>query len=233
MVNLLSCFNIVGNSIWLSSILGYPPLIVRLANSKSPGCALTFTSVPTNVAVWDWLFESSTSPLKRYRTDALAGYTDAQTKERLNWAQVEESTKHISTALVRRYGFQAGDTITIFSGNTIWYPVAMFSAVRVGGIVSGASPGYNVDELAYALSKSKSKFLITNSSTVEIAVQAAQRAGISEEHVFFLQGEGKGHRFLRDLIEIGKGFGEAGQIQSFQIPENKTNKDICGLLCFR
>lgn len=233
MVNLQSRFNIVGNSIWLSSTLGYPPLIVRSANSESRGCALTFTSVPTNIAVWDWLFDSSISPLKRYRIDELAGYTDEQTKERLNWAQVKQSTKHISTALVRRYGFRAGDTITIFSGNTIWYPVAMFSAVRVGGIVSGASPGYNVDELAYALSKSKSKFLITNSSTVETAVQAAQRAGISEEHVFLLQGEGKGHLFLRDLIEIGKGFGKASQIQSFQIPENKTNKDICGLLCFR
>ena len=189
--------------------------------------------MPTNIAVWDWLFDSSNSPLKRYRKDALAGYIDAETKERLNWAQVKEATTHISTALVKNYSFRANDTITIFSGNTIWYPVALFSAVRVGGIISGASPGYNVEELAYALSKSRSKFLITSLATIEVAVQAAEQAGISTERVFLIDGERKGHTSLKDLIEIGKGVGRVNQVEPFQIPNGKTNKDICGLICFR
>ena len=106
---------------------------------------LTCLLVPTDTTVWDWLFESSSSPLNHVLPQELAGYVDAETKERLNWAQFKEATTLISTALVKIYNFRAHDTITLFSGNTVWYSVAMFSAVRIGGVVSGASPAYTVD----------------------------------------------------------------------------------------
>ncbi|KAM0797759.1 hypothetical protein BDR22DRAFT_965197 [Usnea florida] len=151
-------------------------------DSKLPNIDL-----PTDTTVWDWLFDSSSSPLSHVLPQELAGYVDAETKERLNWAQVKEATTLISTALVRLYDFQANDTITLFSGNAIWYPVAMFSAVRISGVVSGASPAYTVEEMAYALRTAKAKFLATNVASIEIALEAARQAGISKEHVFLLE----------------------------------------------
>lgn len=194
---------------------------------------LTNISVPTDIAVWDWLFDSSSSPLERYPEHELAGYVDAESKARLNWAQVKEATTHLSTALVRKYNFKPNDTITIFSGNTIWYPVAMFGAVRVGGIVSGASPAYNVEEMTLALRTAKAKFLATSLASIEVASEAARQAGIPKQHVFLLEGELEGHMSIQKLIEYARSLGTGGQVQPFKIPTGATNKEVCGLLCFR
>lgn len=189
--------------------------------------------MPTDITVWDWLFDSPSSPLESYPANELAGYVDAETKDRLDWAQVKEATTYISTALVKKFNFQPNDTITLFSGNTIWYPVAMFSAVRLGGVVSGASPAYNVEEMTSALKTAKAKFLITNATSMDVALEAAREAGVPKEHVILLEGEVEGHVSVKQLLEIGKGFGGDGQVQSFKVPTGKTNKEVCALLCFR
>lgn len=93
--------------------------------------------VPTNLTVWDWLFDSDSpySVVNRYRGSRIAGYTNATTKERVNYAQVKEYTTYLSTALVKKYGLQQGDTVALFSPNTIWYPVALLGTLRAGEFV--------------------------------------------------------------------------------------------------
>lgn len=88
--------------------------------------------MPTDVTVWDWLFDSSASPLAKVSGAEVAGYLDAATKERVDYKQVKEASTYISTALVKNYGFKPQQTLALFSRNTIWYPVAMFAGIRVG-----------------------------------------------------------------------------------------------------
>lgn len=91
--------------------------------------------VPTDITIWDWLFDASlspSSPLVKNKPSELAGYVDATTKERVNWQDVKEASTYISTALVKKYGFKEGQTLSLFSRNTIWYPVMMFAGIRVG-----------------------------------------------------------------------------------------------------
>ncbi|KAL2391117.1 hypothetical protein RJ035_000556 [Blastomyces gilchristii] len=189
--------------------------------------------VPTNITVWQWLFESPQfSVLHKYQPHELAGYTNAVTKERVNWVQVKEAATYASTALVRKYGMKEADTISLFSQNTIWYPVAMFAGLRAGGKVAGASPAYNIEEMAYALTKAETKYLMTSPNSLKVAVAAAKVAGILREHIFLLEGNVEGFTTFKDLQEIGKGYGEQGQIPPYTIPAGKTNKDICGFLNF-
>ncbi|KLJ13022.1 hypothetical protein EMPG_12007 [Blastomyces silverae] len=189
--------------------------------------------VPTNITVWQWLFESPQfSVLHKYQPHELAGYTNAVTKERINWAQVKEAATYASTALVRKYGMKEADTVSLFSQNTIWYPVAMFAGLRAGGKVAGASPAYNVEEMSYALTKAETKYLMTSPNSLKVAVAAAKVAGIPREHIFLLEGNAEGFTTFKDLQEIGKGYGEQGQIPPHTIPAGKTNKDICGFLNF-
>jgi hypothetical protein len=97
----------------------------------------TSLSVPSDLTVWEWLFESHKhSPLYSHPSDQLAGYTNASTKEHINWAQVKECATYLSTALVKQFGMQEGHTVLLFSQNTIWYPVTMLAAIRVGGLNS-------------------------------------------------------------------------------------------------
>jgi 4-coumarate--CoA ligase len=137
----------------------------------------------------------------------------------------------LSTSLSRKYGLAAGDTVAIFSPNNIWYPVAMMAVSRLGGIVSGASPHYNVSEMAYALKESNAKFLMTAPGCMKIALAAAEKAEIPRENIFLLTGERDGFRTIQDLLRAGENFGNE-QVEPFAIPKDKTNGDICAFLSF-
>lgn len=187
---------------------------------------MTFFLVPRDLTTWQWLFEHPTySPISRYPSSQLAGYTNAITKERLNWLEVKQAATHISTALVKRYGLQPDNTVALFSQNSIWYPVAMHATLRVGGKVSGASPAYNVEEMTYALKTADAKFLMTHPNSMQVATEAARNAGIPKENLFLLEGSMDGYTTIKELIEMGKKEGE--QVPYYRIPEGKTNFDIC------
>lgn len=101
-----------------------------------------------------------------------------------------------------------------------------------GGVVSGASPAYNIEEMTYALNKAGAKFLMTVPSSMDVAAAAAKNARIPKERVFLLEGELEGFTTMKMLLDIGKSFGETGQTTSFKIPEGKKNKDIHAFLSF-
>ena len=86
--------------------------------------------------------------------------------------------------------------------------------------------------MTYALKKAGAKFLMTIPSSMEVAAVAAKNAGIPIERIFLLEGELSGFTTLQTLLDIGKSFGANNQIQSFKIPEGKTNGDICAFLSF-
>ncbi|PKY07654.1 acetyl-CoA synthetase-like protein [Aspergillus campestris IBT 28561] len=188
--------------------------------------------IPTSLPIWDFLFDSDYSPLRQFPASQLGGYVNAITKEEVRYDALKELTTAISTALVKRYGLEPGQTIALFSPNTIWYPVAMLATVRVGGIISGASPAYNVEEMAYALKTAHARFLMTVPSSLVVAVPAAAQAGIPKERIFLLEGAEDGYVTVQQLIAIGRDYSADGQVASFQLPVGKTNQDICGFLSF-
>ena len=62
----------------------------------------------------------------------LGSYINAVTKERLDFSDVKQKATLLSSALVQEYGLKPDDTVSIFSTNTIWYPVAMWAILRAG-----------------------------------------------------------------------------------------------------
>ncbi|GAP87978.1 putative 4-coumarate- ligase 2 [Rosellinia necatrix] len=189
---------------------------------------------PEDITIWEWLFEESSKscPLNKYPEHQLAGYVDAITKERVSWKDVKEAATYISTTLAREYGLREGDTVSLFSRNTIWYPVMLFASMRVGGIVSGASPAYNVEEMTYALRVAKAKFIATHPTSIDIAAEAARKVGIPKKHIFLLEGQLEGYTTIKTLIERGRAYGDSNQIPYTKLPPGKTNKDVCALLSF-
>lgn len=180
--------------------------------------------MPTNVPIWTWLFDSSSG------FDLSKGFVDAATHERISYHDTKNLSTYASTSLVRRYGLEAGDTVCFFGPNTIWYPVAMFAALRVGGVISGASPSYTEDEMTFALETVNAKFIFTVPGSVEIATAAAGRAGIPNERIFLLEGERGGCKTLQQLIQEGKD-DALGQTKRFDL-DGKQNGDVCAYLSF-
>ena len=153
-------------------------------------------------------------------------------EEHLSYTDIKAHSTHLSTALVKQYGLKHGQTVALFSPNTVWYPVAMFGTLRAGGVVSGASPAYNTEEMTYALKTADAKFLFTVPGSMEVAAAAAANVGIPKEHVFLLEGKMEGYKTMSDLIQLGKSYGSTGQVEQFRLPPGKQNKDICGFLSF-
>ena len=67
---------------------------------------------------------------------------------------------------------------------------------------------------------------------MEIAIAAARATGLKKEHIFLLEGRTAGYKSVADLIEMGKSFGESGQVPAYQLPRGKTNGQLCGYLSF-
>lgn len=191
-------------------------------------------TLPRDLTIYQWLFTSPAySPLHNHPKDQQAGYQNALTKERLSWPQVHQASTHLSTALASIHGLKPGQTVALFSQNTIWYPVAMLAALRLGAVVSGASPAYSVDEMSYALRTAGAAFLMTHPGSVEVAVRAAANAGIPRERVFLLEGEVEGFVGVKGLIEQGRELVAAGQeVPVWEMPEGKKNGDVCAFLSF-
>ena len=86
--------------------------------------------------------------------------------------------------------------------------------------------------MTYALQKAGSKYLMTVPTSMGIAAAAAKNAGIPKERVFLLEGELDGYTTMKQLLDMGRSYGDAGQVPSFRIPKGKKNKDVCAFLSF-
>ncbi|KAK7567796.1 hypothetical protein IWX91DRAFT_374754 [Phyllosticta citricarpa] len=67
---------------------------------------------------------------------------------------------------------------------------------------------------------------------VDVAVKAADAAGFGRDNVFLVEGKIDGFATLQELVEVGKNYGNDGQVEVFKIPPGKKNGDICGYLSF-
>jgi acyl-coenzyme A synthetase/AMP-(fatty) acid ligase len=108
----------------------------------------------------------------------------------------------------------------------------MLAVNRVAGIVSGASPAYNLEEMTYALKTANAKFLFTVPGSMGVAAEAAKTAGIGRERVFLLEGKMEGFKTMEELLELGESEGEKGQVQEYRLKEGERNGDLCGFLSF-
>lgn len=117
-------------------------------------------------------------------------------------------------------GLQPGDRVLLFSGNNIFFPAVFAGSIAAGGIFTGANPGFTSRELAQQLKDSGAKFLIANTLSIDVAIDAAQDAGVDMRNVFafddglYMDGDGnvlkweskadvKGMRHWSDIVEAG------------------------------
>jgi 4-coumarate--CoA ligase len=192
----------------------------------------TGDSVPSQVPAWDWLFESSTLATFRAHPDAIKGFTNTVTKERITHRQIRDLSTYVSSALTKIHGLKEGDVVSICSPNSVWFPVAMFGVMRAGGIAALSSPAYTEDEMVHVLGTVKCKFIMTSAGALEVVKKAARRLGISDESIFILDGDIGGFQSLQEMIEAGRKFGVGGQVKPFKLPTGKKGSEVCALLCF-
>lgn len=92
-------------------------------------------------------------------------------------------SKRLAVGL-KNAGFQPGDRLLLYSGNTIFFPTVLMGTIMAGGIFTGVNPGNVAKELAYQLSDSGAKFMLASSAGLGIALEAAKTLEFPQSHIF-------------------------------------------------
>jgi 4-coumarate--CoA ligase len=183
------------------------------------------STVSPKQTLWSWLLES-----KPLSSDSNApGFTNAITKKHISYQSLKDYATTLSSALVTNYDLSQNDTVIVFGKNSIWYPVATLAAVRVGAVACGVSPEYTVDELSYSLKTSKAKVIFATVDNFDKASAAAKKVGVAPKNVLLLEGSRQGVASIQTILENSKALVQA---PAFQVPEGKSNRNICAFLCF-
>jgi 4-coumarate--CoA ligase len=145
---------------------------------------------------------------------------------------VKEYSTFLSTALARKHGVRAGTNVSIFCSNSIWYPITLFAAIRLGAVVTGSSPEYNADEMAYIMKASSTALIFADRDSIETVIAAAASLGISKDNIVLLGEAVDNHSTLLDLLRFGRTFGPENQVSRWDLPVGQSNKEACAYLSF-
>ncbi|KUI54108.1 putative 4-coumarate--CoA ligase 1 [Cytospora mali] len=105
-------------------------------------------------------------------------------------SQLRDAATEFGKGLKALWGWKRGDVLAFYTPNDVDTPALTFGALWAGGVVSPANPLYTADELAFQLTNSGAKAIVTQAAYLKTAREAAARAGIPEDRVILLGEKG-------------------------------------------
>jgi 4-coumarate--CoA ligase len=93
-------------------------------------------------------------------------------------------SQRVALGLLKSPGFQKGDRVLVFSGNSLATPVAFMGIAMAGGIFTGANPTFTSRELTNQLRDSGAAYLLCSDASIDTGLVAAEQAGLDKSRVF-------------------------------------------------
>jgi acyl-CoA synthetase (AMP-forming)/AMP-acid ligase II len=100
----------------------------------------------------------------------------------VTYADLDRGIHALAGGLAAR-GFGKGDVFAMYLPNVPEYPIAFHGVALAGGTVTTINPLYTADELAFQLNDAGASRLLTIPQFLEVAREAAGRAGVEEVYV--------------------------------------------------
>lgn len=114
-------------------------------------------------------------------------FIDAKTGKIQTYGQLKRDINDFAYGLHYNFPFlQKGDVIALFSTNHIDFPTYVHGIIRAGFAVTTVNPSYSANEFAHQLTNSKAKLIIAHPLYKETAFEAADKAKIPREHIYFI-----------------------------------------------
>ncbi|KAF5566247.1 phenylacetyl ligase [Fusarium napiforme] len=162
-----------------------------------------------NPSIWQWIFEGDELLLGQSTSadPALSqtrGFHDSATGEFLSFHDLKSIAIVVSTILYQEYDVRPGQKIAIIGQNSIWYPVAMLAASRLGAVVTLLPPGSMKNDLVYFLITSKTTLVFTDEDAMGEVTAACNAIGIPSKNVLRLDGPDNQANSLHDLRQRGE-----------------------------
>ena len=129
-------------------------------------------------------------------------FVDPYTSRSYTYAQVKSTASDFGKGLKGLWDWEKGDVLGLYTPNCIDTPAVTWGVHFAGGTVSPANPGYTVDELAFQLKDSGAKALVTQVPQLEIALAAANRAGIPGNRIILIGDERDSDRRFKHFTSV-------------------------------
>lgn len=135
-----------------------------------------------DISIHQWIFGSPKEPAEDGHAKALID-ADRPDTHFLTFEEYRMLSKRIGLGL-QKAGLKPGDRVLVFSGNNIYFPAVFVGVLMAGGISTGANPSFVARELAYQLRDSAASFLFAAEDSLDVALQAAEEAGLPKDRVY-------------------------------------------------
>ncbi|KAI1619265.1 hypothetical protein EDD37DRAFT_676002 [Exophiala viscosa] len=193
------------------------------------------SGVPVDISLWDWIFEQADNC--KFNRGRFAGFRNAQTRETLSFVDLKSQATFLSTGFADRFGVGYGSHVAIFCSNNVLYPVVNLAAIRIGAIVTAASPHQGVDEMVEILKLSESELVVTDEEVWDNVCQAADKVGLRRDRVVLLERKlasrsSDSKTPMRDLISEAKIKTDGRQAKAWDPSRTQSNKDVPAYLSF-
>ncbi|SCO92019.1 related to phenylacetyl-CoA ligase [Fusarium oxysporum] len=181
-----------------------------------------------NPSIWQWIFEGDELLLGQTTSadPALSqtrGFHDSATGEFLSFHDLKSIATIVSTILHREYDVRPGQKIAIIGQNSIWYPVAMLAASRLGAVVTLLPPGSMRDDLMYFLGTSKTALVFTDEGTVDEVTAACKAIGLSAKNILRFDGSKDETNSLQNLRQRGESLYPSSYTKSWEPKYNEAS----------
>ncbi|MFE4453149.1 4-coumarate--CoA ligase family protein [Streptomyces sp. NPDC056796] len=127
-------------------------------------------------------------------TPALIDGTDGMT---VTYAQLDTFHRRIA-AFLAAAGLRKGDVLALHSPNTVAYPPVLYGATRAGATVTTIHPLATAEEFAKQLKDAGARWIVTVSPLLDVARDAAARAGGIEQ--IYVCDQAEGHTSVLDML---------------------------------
>ncbi|KAG6890746.1 hypothetical protein C0992_013129 [Termitomyces sp. T32_za158] len=181
--------------------------------------------IPDNLTIPQFFF-SDNNLLRPVRPHAVPWLIDDETGLTVDRAELSRKTRGLANAMSTKWNIGVykrhrkeappanyfppsgqGDVVCIFSPNNIGYPVCIWAAHTLGGVITPANPAYKADELVHQLRTSGASLLIIHPDFLSTALTAAKEVGLSEDRIIFMKHPIRetisNHFTLDQLVEYG------------------------------
>ncbi|EWY82773.1 hypothetical protein FOYG_14866 [Fusarium oxysporum NRRL 32931] len=181
-----------------------------------------------NPSIWQWIFEGDELLLGQSTSadPALSqtrGFHDSATGEFLSFHDLKSIATIVSTILHREYDVRPGQKIAIIGQNSIWYPVAMLAASRLGAVVTLLPPGSMRDDLMYFLGTSKTALVFTDEGAVDEVTAACRAIGLSAKNILRFDGSKDETNSLQNLRQRGESLCPSSYTKSWEPKYNEAS----------
>ncbi|EKM76782.1 hypothetical protein AGABI1DRAFT_131074 [Agaricus bisporus var. burnettii JB137-S8] len=176
--------------------------------------------VLSTATLWDFVFRKG-AETEEERDKIL--YLEEDPGKGLKYSELKNRSISLARQLLNN-GFKKGDTVVVFSENSVDFPVLIFAFLVSGIIGCPVNSMYQPEELAYQITDSKAVAVVASPKRLETAKAACRVSGLSIHNKLYVLADRDvdGIRCIKPSLE---------DLSKNQHLEQVSADDIC-LLCY-